>query len=188
MNSIRRTKWVASGFALLLMLAPVSGALADDLDSMDGEQFNDASVFASENSLSGSGSQASLVGGAANTGSGTQGNASNDSSQWSDIMSANAGTGTQIDGSSNSNAGDRDSADVIIKLGGYAAITNSDLGASVSGNSVSVSAGSAETSLSLAGENSGFSGLYGVNAVAASAGSQASQNVSVNVGAEVIAY
>lgn len=181
-------KWVASAFALLLMLAPVSGALADDLDNFDGDQFNDATVIASENSLSGSGSQASLVGGAANTGSGTQGNDSNNSSEWSDIISANAGSGTQFAGSSNSNGGDRTSADVIINLGGQAAITNSDLHASVSGNTVTVSGGTAETSLSLAGENSGFSGLYGVNAVAASAGAQASQNVSVNVGAEVTAY
>jgi len=181
-------KWVASGFALLLMLAPVSGALADDLDNMNGEQLNDTGVLASENALAGSGTQASLIAGSANTGSGSQENDANDSSEWSDILNANAGSGNQSNASTNSNGGDRVSDDVIIEMGGTAAITNSDLGASVSGNAVAVAAGTAETTLSLSGENSGFSGLYGVNAVAASAGSQASQNVSVNVGAEVTAY
>jgi len=176
------------GSALLLALAPAGGALADNLDNMDGDQLNDSLVTASENALEGSGSQSSLVSGNANTGSGTQTNDSNNSSVWEDMINANAGSGTQFDQSSNSNGGDRESADVLIDLGTGAAVTNSDLGATVTGNNIDVNGGSASSELGMTGEGSGFSGLYGVNAVAASAGADSSQNVSVNVGAEVMAY
>jgi len=67
-------------------------------------------------------------------------------------------------------------------------VTNADLTASVSGNIVDVIDGSAKSDLEMSGAASGFSGLYGVNAVAASAGADSSQNVSVNVGAEVMSY
>jgi hypothetical protein len=181
-------KWMASGVALLFSLAPLGIATADDVDNMDGTQLSDTAVIASENALEGSGSQASLVGASANTGSGSQTNLNNDSSSWEFIANANAGSGAQFADSENSNGGNRDSQDVLIGVGGNAAVSNSDLGASVSGNSVDAQGGSADSGLGISGEGSGFSGLYGVNAVAASAGSNSSQNVSVNVGAEVMAY
>lgn len=184
----RKMKWVAAGAALLLAVAPMGSALADNLDNMDGEQRNESWVIGSENALEGSGSQASLVGGSANTGSGSQANVSNDSSIWDGMLNANAGSGTQLADSPNSNGGDRDSLDVLIHMGAAGAVTNSDLGASVTGNSVDVSNGTADSSLAMSGADSGFSGLYGVNAVAASSGADSSQNVSVNVGAEVTAF
>ena len=188
---MRRTmkirQW-AQGIALALVLMPVGGAGADTLQNDSGDQFNETGVVAGENALSGSGSQSSIVGGSANTGSGSQEDSSTDASMWETMINANAGSGAQIDQSSNSNSGDRDSADVIISLGSQGAVTASDLGSTVSGNSVSVEAGVAESTLSMDGEGSGVSALYGVNAVAASAGAQASQNVSVNVGAEVMTY
>jgi len=184
----RNMKWMASGVALLFSLAPLGIATADDVDNMDGTQLSDTAVIASENALEGSGSQASLVGASANTGSGSQTNLNNDSSSWEFIANANAGSGAQFADSENSNGGNRDSQDVLIGVGGNAAVSNSDLGASVSGNSVDAQGGSADSGLGISGEGSGFSGLYGVNAVAASAGSNSSQNVSVNVGAEVMAY
>lgn len=184
----RKMKWMAAGAALLLAAAPMGGALADNLDNMDGNQLNESWVLGSENALEGSGSQASLVGGSANTGSGSQANVSNDSSVWEAIFNANAGSGAQLVNSPNSNGGDRESSDVLISMGSAGAVTNADLGASVTGNSVDVSNGSADSSLSMAGADSGFSGLYGVSAVAASSGADSSQNVSVNVGAEVLAF
>jgi len=183
-----KIKLVAKGVILALALAPFTGAAADTLQNGSGDQLNDTGVFAGENALNGSGSQSSIVGGSANTGDGTQDSSSTDASVWDDMINANAGSGTQMDQSSNSNGGDRDSADVIISLGSQGAVTASDLGAAVSGNQVTVEGGLAESKLSMDGAGSGFSGLYGVNAVAASAGSQASQNVNVNVGAEVTAY
>ena len=188
MTSSTRSRWTSGGLALLLLLAPWGPALSDDVDNMEGLQINGANVFATQNSLSGSGSQSSLVGGSANTGSGEQSHMSNDSSVWDDIGNANAGSGSQFTDSENSNGGDRNSSDVVLELGGSAALTVSDLGTTVTGNMVDVKVGTVDSSLSLAGSDSGFSGLYGVNAVAASAGSQATQNVSVNVGAEVVSY
>jgi len=184
----RNNRWMAAGMAFLFAFAPVGLATADDADNMDGDQLSDTQVLASENALEGSGSQASLVGGSANTGSGDQTNESNDSSFWEGMFDANAGSGSQISGSHNSNVGNRDSSDVLIAVGTTAAVSNSDLGAAVSGNMVDVDSGTATSKLGLAGEGSGFSGLFGVNAVAASAGADSSQNVSVNVGAEVMAY
>lgn len=184
----RNMKWMASGVALLFSLAPLGIATADDVDNMDGTQLSDISVVASENALEGSGTQSSLIGESANTGTGSQTNLENDSSSWEDILNANAGSGAQFTDSENSNGGDRNSDDVLIGVGGNSAISSADLGASVSGNSVAVASGSADSSMGISGAGSGFSGLYGVSAVAASAGANASQNVSVNVGAEVMAY
>ena len=183
-----KIKVVAQGIVLAMALAPLGGAAADTMDNMDGTQLNDSSVVASDNALSGSGSQATIIAGRANTGSGEQTSDTIAAADWVEILNANAGTGTQISGSPNSNGGDRDSADTFISLGLDGAVSASDLGATVSGNTVSVASGAADSGLSMDGAGSGFSGLYGVNAVAASAGAQASQNVSVNVGAEVTSF
>ena len=184
MNLIRRASLFA---ALAMWVMPTGAALADDQINNDGTQESFIGVeSALANGMVGSGRQASDVGGDANTGSGTQDNDSLDASIWEAIDNANAGTGSQITGSLNSNGGNRVSDDVLILAGDAASVSNSALDSSVSDNSVSVSQGgaSANSELSMSG-GAGFSNMYGVNAIALSSGANSSQNVSVNVSAFV---
>jgi hypothetical protein len=86
----------------------------------------------------------------------------------------------------NSNGGERISDDIVMVFGNASSLGSSDLEAAVSGNSVAVAgdSGGADAQMSIYGD-SRFSGLSGVSAIALGSGGNASQNVSVNVAADV---
>ena len=173
--------------AVAMWMVPAGSALSDDSLNNDGTQENLVSVeSALANAMSGSGSQSSDVFADANTGSGSQSNDALDASAWEGMDNANAGSGVQAVDSMNSNGGDRTSEDVLITAGDAAAVSNSALDSTVSNNTVSVSGSgtSANSSLALS-DGAGFSNMYGVNAIALSAGANSSQNISVNVSAFV---
>ena len=140
------------------------------------------------NVLAGEGNQTQDTGRNANTGSGAQDNSSSSASGWDGVSgSANNGSGAQLGTSSNSNGGDRVSNDILVGGGGAEiAVASAALEASVTGNSVSISELNATVDSSMSLDSaSGFHDLSGVSAVAMAAGSNASQNVSVQVTADV---
>jgi hypothetical protein len=145
-----------------------------------------------DNVLAGDGSQTQDTMGNANTGSGDQDNSVSNSSGWSGQSSheggshVNNGSGAQMNGSRNSNGGDRNSNDIVIEGGSDVAVASTALEAAVTGNALTLSElnTKVDSSMELNGQ-SGFNGLAGVSAVAMSAGSNASQNVSVQVTADV---
>ena len=140
-----------------------------------------------DNVLAGDGSQTQDTMGSANTGSGSQDNSSSSASGWDGVSgSANNGSGAQLGGSSNSNGGDRISNDILVGGGSDMAVASSALEASVTGNAVSISElyATFDSSMTL-DVASGFRDMAGVSAVAMAAGSNASQNVSVQVSADV---
>jgi len=162
------------------------GLLALDANQGSGVQVNSDDWYDMENALAGDGTQAVYTDGAANTGTGSQDNSYNTQNGWSGMDSANTGSGAQVFGSSNSNGGDRNSDDSLLNAGSYASVGNSDLEASVSGNAVETLSAAAEanSAMTMSGD-SRFSGLAGVSAVALGSGSNASQNIGVNVTAQV---
>ena len=162
------------------------GILALDANQGSGVQVNTDDWYDMENALSGDGAQNVYTEGAANTGTGTQDNSTNNQDGWVGMDSANSGSGAQVLDSSNSNGGDRNSNDSLLNAGSYASVGNSALEASVSGNAVETQAVAAEanSAMTLSGD-SRFSGLAGVSAIALGSGSNASQNVGVNVSAQV---
>ncbi len=190
--------WVVT-LAALSLFVPAGFALAGDADTnatgpieaLDANQGSGVQTNADDwenmtNVLAGGGSQTSNTGNDANTGSGTQDNSSDTSDNWSNIGNGNNGSGAQVLDSANSNGGDRTSSDIVMNLGDGGSVANSALESSVSGNAVTVSAMSASANSALNMDNgSGFSGMYGVNAIALSTGANSSQNVNVNVTASV---
>ena len=194
----RKMSWAVSLLALGLWIVPAGSAFAGDANTSangsiwaedanqgNGTQVNGDDWEYMENGVAGSGNQSAQVWGHANTGSGSQNNSDSMAFEWFDMINANAGSGAQVLDSSNSNGRDRDSSDVVFELGDAAGVANSALDAAVTGNSVTIAdAGSVGSEFAM-GDGSGFSEMYGVNAVAASAGANASQNVSVNVTAQV---
>jgi len=140
-----------------------------------------------DNVLAGSGSQAQDTLGSSNTGSGSQDNSSSSADGWDGVSgSANNGSGAQLESSSNSNGGNRISNDILVDGGSNTAVASAALAASVTGNSVSISELNATIDSSMTfDEASGFRDMAGVSAVAMAAGSNASQNVSVQVTADV---
>ena len=146
---------------------------ADDWENMD-------------NALAGSGTQAIGTGENSNTGSGTQDNTESEQDEWYNIDNANSDSGAQVLHSDNSNGGDRISNDQVLGAGNGTVVANAALETAVSGNSVAVAGanGTANSRLAMAGD-SDFNGLSGVSAVAIGSGSNASQNVGVNVTASV---
>ena len=98
----------------------------------------------------------------------------------------NNGAGSQMNGSQNSNGGDRNSNDIVIGGGDDIAVASTALEAAVTGNAVSITELNAhvDSSMSLS-DGSGFRDMAGVSAVAMAAGSNASQNVNVQVTADV---
>jgi len=159
------------------------GLLALDANQGSGIQYNTDDWYDMENALTGDGTQNVYTEGAANTGTGSQDNSSATQDGWNFIDNANVGRGAQVFSGSNSNGGDRNSDDSVFSSGSYASVGNSDLEASVSGNSVDVTGGAtgnADAAMTMDGD-SRFSGLSGVSAVALGSGSNANQSVSVNV-------
>jgi hypothetical protein len=196
---MRKINLWAVGFAALSLLVPAGFAVAGDantnatgqIEALDANQGSGSQTNADDwenmsNVLAGSGSQNSDTGNDANTGSGSQDNSSDTSDNWSNIGNGNNGSGAQVLGSANSNGGDRTSSDIVMNLGDGGSVTNAALESTVSGNAVTVTAmsASANSALNMTGE-SGFAGMYGVNAIALSTGANSSQNVSVNVTASV---
>jgi hypothetical protein len=143
-----------------------------------------------DNVLAGGGSQTQDTMRNANTGSGVQDNSISSASGWSgspDGSSVNNGSGSQLGGSTNSNGGNRNSNDIVIGGGDETAVASAALEASVTGNAVSILELNATVDSSMRLDNmSGFKDLAGVSAIAMAAGSNASQNVSVQVTAEVV--
>ncbi len=143
-----------------------------------------------DNVLAGDGSQTQDTMRNANTGSGTQDNSLSSASGWSgssDGSSVNNGSGSQLGGSTNSNGGDRNSNDIVIGGGDDTAVASAALEASVTGNAVSILELNATVDSSMTFDNmSGFKDMAGVSAVAMAAGSNASQNVNVQVTADVV--
>ncbi len=145
-----------------------------------------------DNVLAGDGSQTQDTTGNANTGSGDQDNSVSNSTGWSGQEDheggshVNNGSGAQMNGSRNSNGGDRNSTDIVISGGDDIAVASAALEATVTGNAVSITElnASVDSSMSLS-DGSGFRDMAGVSAVAMAAGSNASQNVSVQVTADV---
>ena len=165
---------------------PVGPINALDVNQGSGLQTNADDWENMDAALAGDGNQSAAIAGEANTGSGSQDNSSASQDAWSNMDNANAGAGAQVINSSNSNGSDRTSNDIVMNLGATAVVANGALEASVSGNSVTVSGSdtSASSGLSIS-DGSGFSNMNGVNAIALSSGHNSSQNVSVNVTAEV---
>jgi len=199
MKMRRNMIWAASLLALALWVVPagavfaqetapqpVGSVNADDANNGHGSQHNSDDWIDIQNALSGSGNQSAEVSGAANTGSGIQDNAESSAEDWHSLDNANAGNGAQVINSANSNGADRDSDDVVVDLGHMPSVGSAALESSVTGNSVKVSEMGAEGNSSmLISDGSGFDSLYGVSAVASSSGANSSQNVAVNVTAEV---
>ena len=188
-------KKLTSGIATLVLAAwlpPTGLALAEGaINALDTNQGSGVQTNASdwENisaALAGDGTQNTEIDGDANTGSGTQDNSQASSDYWKSIGNANTGSGAQVTDSSNSNGGDRVSDDIILGAGRDSTVGNAALEATVSGNSVVVEGtdGAASSGLSISA-GSQFNGLSGVSAVAMGSGSNASQNVGVNVTAIV---
>ena len=196
---MRKINLWAGTLAALSLLVPVGIAFAGDantnatgtINALDANQGSGTQTNADDwenmtNVLAGSGSQTSNTTGDANTGSGSQDNSDDTADNWMDIGNGNNGSGAQILGSRNSNGGDRVSSDIVMELGGGGSVANSALESTVSGNAVTVTAmhASANSALTMNG-GSGFSQMYGVNAIALSTGANSSQNVNVNVTANV---
>ncbi len=143
-----------------------------------------------DNVLAGDGSQTQDTMRNANTGSGTQDNSLSSASGWSgssDGSSVNNGSGSQLGESTNSNGGNRISNDIVIGGGDDTAVASAALEASVTGNAVSILELNATVDSSMTFDNmSGFKDMAGVSAVAMAAGSNASQNVNVQVTADVV--
>ncbi len=143
-----------------------------------------------DNVLAGDGSQTQDTMRNANTGSGTQDNSLSSASGWSGSSngsSVNNGAGSQLAGSTNSNGGNRNSNDIVIGGGDDTAVASAALEASVTGNAVSILELNATVDSSMTFDNmSGFKDMAGVSAVAMAAGSNASQNVNVQVTADVV--
>ncbi len=143
-----------------------------------------------DNVLAGDGSQTQDTMRNANTGSGTQDNSLSSASGWSGSSngsSVNNGAGSQLAGSTNSNGGNRNSNDIVIGGGDDTAVASAALEASVTGNAVSILELNATVDSSMTLDNmSGFKDMAGVSAVAMAAGSNASQNVNVQVTADVV--
>lgn len=197
---MRRNTSLALGFfALALWLVPAGTVLAgdentsatgdllaDDANQGTGLQVNADDWEDMDAALAGSGNQSSSVDGSANTGSGSQNNSDVLAFDWEEIVNGNAGSGSQVIDTENSNGGDRDSDDVVVQLGDGSTVASAALEASVTGNAVDVDGMGGSSSSDIAMDaSSGFSNMYGVSAVAASSGANASQNVSVNVTADV---
>ena len=188
----RNSYWKgAAATALALFLVPAGTAFAGDTDAVDANHGNGSQHNADDwelvgNALAGSGNQSAMTDGPANSGSGEQDNSYVGADEWVDMFNANAGAGAQVIDSANSNGGDRVSNDVVIDLGDDAVLASAALQSQVSGNSVTVSGVNAEANSSVSiTDGSGFSNMYGINAIALSSGANASQNVSVNVTAKV---
>ena len=196
-------KKITSGVATLvlaLFLPPAGIALAGDENSTasgeisfaeDANQGRGTQTNADDwedipNALAGSGAQSIDAGGSSNTGSGTQDNTSSFQDEWYDIDNANSDSGAQVLNSNNANGGDRISNDEVLGAGDGSMVANAALEAAVSGNAVAVAgnSGSANSGLGIQ-RGSDFNGLSGVSAVAIGSGSNASQNVGVNVTASV---
>ncbi len=142
-----------------------------------------------DNVLAGDGSQTQDTMGNANTGSGSQDNSTSSASGWSgssDGSSVNNGSGGQLGDSQNSNGGDRISNDIVMTGGNEVAIASAALEAVVTGNAVSLMEinTTVDSSMNL-DQSSGFRDMAGVSAIAMAAGSNASQNVNVQVSADV---
>jgi hypothetical protein len=142
-----------------------------------------------DNVLAGDGSQTQDTMGNANTGSGSQDNSTSSASGWSgssDGSSVNNGSGGQLGDSQNSNGGDRISNDIVMTGGNEVAIASAALEAVVTGNAVSLMEinTTVDSSMTL-DQSSGFRDMAGVSAIAMAAGSNASQNVNVQVSADV---
>lgn len=191
---------VATLLALALWVANAGTALAGnentnargDLNALDANQGTGVQVNADhwenmDNVLAGNGSQNQDTVNNANTGEGLQDNSNSSADSWGEIGNANNGSATQTVDSSNSNGGNRISNDIVLTLGDEdSSVSSAALEAAVSGNSVLVSgeSGRADSEMSIS-TGSGFRDLAGVSAVAMASGSNASQNVSVNVTAGV---
>ncbi len=181
----------AAAAAMALFLMPAGAAYADSVDALDanvgnGSQHNADDWEIIDNGMAGSGNQAAQTGGSANTGSGSQDNSFAAADLWSDMMNANAGSGAQVIDATNSNGGDRTSNDVVINLGDNAVVASAALQSAVTGNTIEVDGANAQASSTLTiTDKSGFTNMYGINAIALSSGANASQNVSVNVTATV---
>lgn len=161
--------------------------MALDANRGTGVQVNADTWENMNNVLAGDGTQAQDTLGSANTGSGSQDNSSSSADGWDGVSgSVNNGSGAQLSGSSNSNGGDRISNDILVGGGSDTAVASSALAASVTGNAVSITELNAtiDSSMTL-DQASGFRDMAGVSAVAMAAGSNASQNVSVQVSADV---
>ena len=195
---MRRNYWVGAATALAFFMVPAGAALAGDsnqeahgnIDAFDanqgsGSQTNGDDWEDMSNALAGSGNQSAEVDGAANTGSGVQDNSISDADHWELMDNANGGSGAQVLNSYNSNGRDRTSDDVVFHMGNDTAVANAALESQVTGNTVSIANGGTANSAMSFANGSGFSGMYGVNAIALSSGANASQNVSVNVTARV---
>jgi len=144
-----------------------------------------------DNVLAGDGSQTQDTMGNANTGSGSQDNSTSSASGWSassDGSNVNNGSGGQLGDSQNSNGGDRISNDIVMTGGNEVAIASAALEAVVTGNAVSLMEinTTVDSSMTL-DQSSGFRDMAGVSAIAMAAGSNASQNVNVQVSADVTA-
>ena len=175
-------------FAVLLGLTGPLAATADD-GLAAAVNHNPAPRFAQiERALTGSSNQSAHVSRAVNTGSGFQNNAAATAPGWSDIDSANAGTGTQIIRSVNANGHDRVSNDTVLHLPHAIEVTHASLRSRVANNSVAVTqtGGSVNSSIVIS-EQGRASNFFGVTVIAMEAGANANQNVSVNVAGSVAA-
>jgi len=196
---MRKINLWAGTLAALSLLVPAGIAFAGDantnatgtIEALDANQGSGTQTNADDwenmtNVLAGSGSQNSGTQGDSNTGSGSQDNSVDTADGWVDIGNGNNGSGAQILGSRNSNGGDRVSSDIVMELGNNGSVANSALESTVSGNAVTVTAmnAHADSTLTMNG-GSGFSNMFGVNAIALSTGANSSQNVNVNVTANV---
>jgi len=194
----RNMSWVVCLLALGLWIVPAGNAVAqdtvmhggglvnvDDFNQGAGTQTNGDDWEHMDSALVGPGNQNAAISGPANTGSGNQTNHDALATEWEDMINGNAGSGAQVVGSESSAGGDRDSSDTMLDGLDNSGVANADLEASVTGNSVIVGDGSNAGSAMDMENGSGFSMMHGVSAVAASTGANASQNVSVNVTAQV---
>ncbi|HIL80963.1 MAG TPA: hypothetical protein EYG54_06855 [Myxococcales bacterium] len=194
---------VVVGFMISLSLVAAGNAQAGNtntnsegvINALDANRGTGVQVNADkwenmDNVLAGDGSQTQDTMRNANTGSGTQDNSLSSASGWSgssDGSSVNNGSGSQLGGSTNSNGGDRNSNDIVIGGGDDTAVASAALEASVTGNAVSILELNATVDSSMTFDNmSGFKDMAGVSAVAMAAGSNASQNVNVQVTADVV--
>ena len=191
---------VATLLALALWVANAGTALAGnentnargDLNALDANQGTGVQVNADhwenmDNVLAGNGSQNQDTVNNANTGEGLQDNSNSSADSWGEIGNANNGSATQTVDSSNSNGGNRISNDIVIGGGDETAVASAALEAAVTGNAVSLLELNATVDSSMKLDNmSGFKDLAGVSAVAIAAGSNASQNVNVQVSADVV--
>jgi len=202
---LKSNGWVFVALMISLSFAVVGVSQAGDsntnsegvINALDANRGTGVQVNADtwenmDNVLAGDGNQTQDTTGNANTGSGDQDNSVSTSDGWSGQSDheggshVNNGAGSQVNGSRNSNGGDRDSNDIVISGGDNIAVASAALEATVTGNAVSITElnASVDSSMSLS-DGSGFRDMAGVSAVAMAAGSNASQNVNVQVTADV---